>query len=102
MKTEEKENPYMETAVELANLVKQKNEAYGDSFARSGACLREMYPNGIKPWQYDDMMAITRILDKLFRIASNEGAFGENPWSDICGYALLKTAGIANRKKVKS
>ena len=40
-----------------------------------------------------DMLAITRVIDKLFRIATKKDAFGESPWRDICGYAIL---GIAN------
>jgi hypothetical protein len=39
------------------------------------------------------MLAITRVIDKLFRIATKKDAFGESPWRDICGYAIL---GIAN------
>ena len=32
------------------------------------------------------MLAITRVVDKLFRIANRKDAFGENPWQDIAGY----------------
>ena len=55
-----------------------------------------LYPNGIKPEQYRDVLAITRVVDKLFRLATKKGAFGESPWKDICGYAIL---GFANDKK---
>ena len=48
-----------------------------------------MFPDGIEPEQYDDLLTIARILDKLFRIANNKDAFEENPWRDICGYSLL-------------
>jgi hypothetical protein len=60
-----------------------------DSFGKSGECLRQMYPDGIQPEQYDDLLTIVRILDKLFRIASNPDAFSENPYQDIVGYGLL-------------
>jgi len=33
---------------------------------------------------------LLRVIDKLFRIASQKEAFGENPWQDIAGYGLLK------------
>ena len=73
----------------VGNIVTEKNAAYGDSFGKSGECLRQMYPNGIKPEQYDDLLTIVSILDKLFRIASNPTAFSENPYQDIVGYGLL-------------
>ena len=73
----------------VGELVQRKQRAYGDSFGRSGECLRQMFPNGIKPEQYDDLLTIARILDKLFRIANNKDAFNENPYQDIVGYGLL-------------
>ena len=76
-------------ADEVANIVSAKQEAYGDSFGKSGECLRQMYPDGIKPEQYDDLLTVARILDKLFRIANNPTAFDENPYQDIVGYGLL-------------
>ena len=77
---------------EVGRLVADKQSAYGDSFGRSGECLRQMYPDGIKPEQYDDLLTIARMLDKLFRIASNPDAFEENPYRDLCGYSLLGMA----------
>ena len=73
----------------VGKLVKVKQKAYGDSFGRSGECLRKMFPDGIKPEQFDDLLTIARILDKLFRIASDPTAFDENPYQDIVGYGLL-------------
>ena len=73
----------------VGELVQQKQRAYGDSFGRSGECLRQMFPDGIRPEQYDDLLTIARILDKLFRIANNKDAFNENPYQDIVGYGLL-------------
>ena len=55
--------------------------------------LEVLYPNGISPTQYRDALAITRVIDKLFRLANKKDAFGESPWRDICGYAIL---GVAN------
>lgn len=80
---------YEEIAAEIGRLVQQKNEAYGDSFSRSGEVLAVLYPDGIRPEQYTDALAITRVLDKLFRLANKRDAFNENPWQDIVGYALL-------------
>jgi hypothetical protein len=60
---------YRVIADAIACTVEEKQEAYGDSFGRSGAVLREMYPDGIHPDQYDDMACVVRIIDKLFRLA---------------------------------
>jgi hypothetical protein len=87
--TGDKNNGYENIGAEIGRLVEEKQRAYGDSFGRTGACLRQMYPNGIKPEQYDDLLTITRILDKLFRIANDPEAFGENPYQDLCGYSIL-------------
>ena len=73
----------------VGKLVQEKQEAYGDSFGRSGECLRQMFPYGINVDQYDDVLTIVRILDKLFRIANNPNAFDENPYQDIVGYGML-------------
>ncbi|MBW2598588.1 MAG: hypothetical protein JRC60_00445 [Deltaproteobacteria bacterium] len=34
-------------------------------------------------------MAVTRIIDKLFRIATDKDALGESPYHDIAGYGIL-------------
>ena len=73
----------------VGKLVQEKQEAYGDSFGRSGECLRQMFPYGINVDQYDDVLTIVRILDKRFRIANNPNAFDENPYQDIVGYGML-------------
>jgi len=82
-------NNFAEIGTKVGKLVSDKRIAYGDSFGRSGECLRQMFPNGINPEQYDDLLTIARILDKLFRIANNPNAFDENPYQDIVGYGLL-------------
>jgi hypothetical protein len=84
---------YKKIASDIGSLVQEKNEAYGDSFGQACRILEVLYPEGIKPHQYRDALAITRVIDKLFRLANKKDAFGESPWRDICGYALL---GIAN------
>lgn len=78
---------------EIGKLVDLKNRAYGSSFEKSEQILKVLYPNGVEPSQYKDMLAITRIVDKLFRIASQKEAFDESPFKDIAGYGIL---GVAN------
>lgn len=80
---------FEQVAIDVARLVEEKNKAYGDSFYKSGEFLKMLYPNGIQPDQYSDMLSIIRIFDKMMRIATSKNAFGENPWKDILGYAIL-------------
>lgn len=89
---------YEQIGNEIGRLVQEKNEAYGDSFGRASEILEVLYPNGIKANQYVDALAITRVIDKLFRLANKKDAFGESPWRDICGYAIL---GVANDEPKK-
>ena len=86
----------------VGEVVQRKQRAYGDSFGKSGECLRQMYPTGIKPEQYDDLLTVARILDKLFRIANNPTAFDENPYQDIVGYGLLGMKRHNSKSKRKS
>lgn len=76
-------------AQEIGELVTAKNQAYGNSFAKSEEFMKLLYPNGVQPEQYVDMLLMVRIFDKLSRIATNKDAFGENPYRDLCGYGLL-------------
>lgn len=73
----------------VGELVDEKNAAYGNSFGEAGDFLKILYPNGIRPDQYTDMLCIVRIFDKMKRIATKKDAFGESPYQDIVGYGLL-------------
>ena len=84
---------YEDIACEVAQLTMEKNKAYGDSFGKAGNILKILYPDGIACEQYTDVLAIIRVIDKLFRLANKKDAFDESPWRDICGYSLL---GISN------
>ena len=80
---------YAKLGEEIGLLVERKQLAYGDSYGKSGEILRVLYPTGIGPHQMEDALAVVRIVDKLFRIATDPGALGESPWVDIAGYGLL-------------
>jgi hypothetical protein len=69
--------------------VAEKNVAYGSAFSKSGDFLKLLYPDGIRPEQYTDMLLLVRIFDKQMRIATDKNALGENPFSDIAGYGIL-------------
>ena len=78
-----------ELSINLGSLLEEKNKAYGSAFSKSSEILKILYPDGIQPEQYTDLLLTTRILDKLFRIANDKSAFNEEPWKDIAGYGLL-------------
>lgn len=80
---------YEAAGAALGKLVDEKQAAYGDSFGKSGEVLKILYPSGIQPDQYRDALAVVRIVDKLFRIATQKDAFGESPFKDVAGYGLL-------------
>lgn len=80
---------YQQIATEIASLVERKQTSYGDAFGQAHLVLAILFPNGIPVERYTDVLTITRIVDKLFRIANNKELFAEDPWADICGYALL-------------
>jgi len=80
---------FTELSLDLGSLIEEKNKAYGSAFSKSSEILKILYPNGIEPNQYTDLLLTTRILDKLFRIATDKAAFNEEPWKDIAGYGIL-------------
>jgi len=90
---------YAELGKEIGELVTEKQAAYGDAFGRAGEVLRILYPGGVSPDGYRDLLTVTRVLDKLFRIATDRDALGESPWRDVAGYALLATMATEEEKE---
>jgi len=84
-----KKETYAQIGARIGKLVQKKNIAYGDSFNKSCEMLKILYPNGVTTDQYTDLLSIARIIDKLFRIATQKDAFGESPYGDIAGYGIL-------------
>lgn len=80
---------YEDLGKSVGRLVSEKQEAYGDSFGKSHQILKVLYPEGVKPEQYVDLLTICRVVDKLFRLATDPSYGDESPWRDICGYSLL-------------
>lgn len=80
---------YKRIAASIGALVAAKNAAYGDSFHECAEFLCLLYPQGVHPGQYQNLLAIVRVWDKLKRIATNQDPYGENPWQDIAGYSIL-------------
>lgn len=81
--------PYATLGAEIGQLVETKQAAYGNSFGKAGDVLRALYPTGVPPEKFDDMLTLARMIDKMFRIATDRDALGESPYRDIAGYALL-------------
>lgn len=92
---------YEELGGEIGRLVDRKNRAYGDSFARTGDVIAIMAPGGVGRVILADLLAVIRIIDKLFRIMTARDALGEDPWMDIAGYALLRCRQIRKEKADK-
>jgi hypothetical protein len=80
---------YKSIGSDIGSLVEEKQKAYGDSFSKSGKVMEILFPDGVPPEQMGDALTIVRVIDKLFRIATDKDAFGEDPWRDIAGYAIL-------------
>jgi hypothetical protein len=90
---------YEELGRSIGALIQDKQKSYGDSFHKSGEVMKLLFPNGIPPKSYVDALALVRIIDKLFRLATDPGYNGENSWGDIAGYALLRLGDVEAKKK---
>jgi hypothetical protein len=73
----------------LGEIIEEKDKKYGSSFKKAADFLKIAYPDGVPVDQYKHMQIITRIFDKIMRIATNKDPEGETPFADIGGYALL-------------
>jgi hypothetical protein len=83
------EKNFVDLGKEVGELLRKKNAAYGNAFEESEKVLKVLFPSGVSVEKYRDFLTITRIIDKLFRIATDKDAFSEDPWRDIAGYAIL-------------
>ena len=78
---------------EVGRLTDEKQAAYGDSFNRAAGVLMLFFPDGVQVKDYRRLMLFTRVIDKMFRDVTQPDAYGEDPWRDIAGYALLAVRG---------
>ncbi len=85
--------PFQELGASVGELVDEKQRQYGQSVQKSGKILETLFPNGIQPHQYADMLLIVRMLDKMSRLAQRgedgKDLGGESPYRDLAGYSLL-------------
>ncbi|KKX52579.1 MULTISPECIES: hypothetical protein [Brevibacillus] len=80
---------YQKLGSELGAFIDDRQVRYGNSFEKCGEFLKLLYPDGVRPDQYTDMLAIVRIFDKQMRLATGKNDDGETPYKDIAGYGLL-------------
>ena len=85
-------NDFLSIAQEIASVLEKKNSQYGPAFSNAPKILEILYPQGILPQDYPNLLTIVRILDKLQRVATNNAEDSEDPWKDICGYSILPLA----------
>jgi hypothetical protein len=88
---------FAEIGAQIGKLVEEKQKQYGSAVSSAGPILKELYPDGIKPEQYNDLALIVRMLDKISRITKGNGEGGEDAWGDIIGYGILGKANVQNR-----
>ena len=79
-------------ATEIGKLVDEKDAAYGSSFLKSEKILKILYPNGIKPEQYKDILAVIRVVDKLFSLAAQKETLTESFFNNIAEYVILNAS----------
>ena len=84
---------YQAIGNEIGLLLNQKQQAYGNAFGEMQKIISVLYPQGVAPYQYKNLLTLVRILDKVFRIANSPDGetdpMNEEPWKDIAGYSIL-------------
>ena len=90
---------FEDAGTRIGKLVQEKNKVYGNAFATCAEALFLLYPDGVHPSQYRDMLALVRIWDKMMRIATDRDALGESPFGDIAGYGLLGLVAVEEEQR---
>ena len=87
----------------IAELLVQKQTSYGNAFETTQHILKVLYPKGIPIEAYSHILTITRILDKIMRICTNNSPDSEpvkDAWVDIAGYAFLELGKIFKNEEL--
>ena len=92
-KIERKANRLRQVGLEGTRHTILKNRMYGDAVRKTTDILHTLYPEGIRPDQYPDLLLLLRVQDKMVRIASytpeRREEDDESPWADVRGYGIL-------------
>ena len=86
----------------IADTVTTKNFMYGNAVQKTADIMRVLYPNGYYGEDYKNILLITRICDKLARIAnksSNEAV--KDAYRDIAGYGILGSLNTSKDVSIK-
>ena len=87
-----KKTSYEERCQKIGRILDQKAKSYGNSFTDSTKILELLFPYGIATARYGDLLAVLRIIEKLYRVVHSPKEEEESPFLDIAGYALLMLA----------
>lgn len=84
---------YETLAAEIGRMTDSKAAQYGNASVKVEAIMKVLYPEGVPVYALRNALLITRMLDKVCRIA-NQGPDGldkggEDPFRDLAGYALI-------------
>jgi len=92
-KIERKANRLRKVGLDGTRHTINKNRKYGDAVRKTVDILYALYPEGIRPDQYSDLLLLVRVQDKMVRIASytpeRREKDDESPWADVRGYGIL-------------
>ena len=88
---------FLAIAHEVAATLEQKKIEYGDSFNSVEKLLFYLYPKGINPAQYPNLLSIIRISEKLFRLSHAPDT--KDSFTDIAGYSILALLSKENKPK---
>ena len=91
---------FEELAKEVAQLVDQKNEEYGNCYSVAPELLKLFAPNGISPDKYNDIAILLRLVEKIKR--GFGGEISRDLWIDIVGLGLNGLKEYDERHKVDS
>jgi hypothetical protein len=77
----------------IAEMLTEKRKAYGDNLSDTQRILQVLYPEGIPPSAYSEVLVMVRIFDKFKRRANfhrnpESWVDDENPWLDVSGYGV--------------
>jgi hypothetical protein len=86
-----------EALATLEQTLSYKGQYYGDTFDLVPRILRILYESRrneqgqylLDDRDWDNMIALTRVLDKICRIVAGDRG-EESAWKDIAGYAILR------------
>lgn len=80
------ESKYVTKALEIAEMLQNKAEVYGNQFETSEAMLKLVYPDGIAPHQYKDAAIFINIFDTIIRMTNSEYTQG---FDYLAGYGII-------------